>query len=145
MTCIWRIHGSKPYIVRWSLVYNTSVFCFSHFHLEGWVVGLSQMKLTSFEKKCHILRRSLTLHDAISCETSYVFVVLMIIRFPVFLFLELIATFFHTDVSNLQGVAESLTEVDYQHLSTLKNSRIWVVKQNLKSYIGKEWLANDKH
>ena len=69
----------------------------------------------------------------------------MIIRFPVFLFLELIATFFHTDVSNLQGVAESLTEVDYQHLSTLKNSRIWVVKQNLKSYIGKEWLANDKH
>ena len=39
MTCIWRIHGFKPYIVRWSLVYNTSVFCFSHFHLErvgGW-------------------------------------------------------------------------------------------------------------
>ena len=103
MTCIWRIHGSKPYIVRWSLVYNTSVFCFSHFHLEGWVGGLSQMKLTSFEKNCRILRRSLTLHDAISCETSYVFVVLMIIRFPVFLFLELIATFFHTDVSNLQG------------------------------------------
>ena len=39
MTCIWRIHGSKPYIFRWSLIYNTSVFCFSHFHLErmgGW-------------------------------------------------------------------------------------------------------------
>ena len=60
MTCIWRIHGSKPYIFRWSLVYNTSVFCFSHFHLEGWVGGLSQMKLTSFEKNCHILRRCLT-------------------------------------------------------------------------------------
>jgi hypothetical protein len=26
-TCIWRIHGSKPYIVRWSLVYNTSLEC----------------------------------------------------------------------------------------------------------------------
>ena len=25
--------------------------CFAHFHLEGWVGGLSQMKLTSFEKK----------------------------------------------------------------------------------------------
>ena len=70
----------------------------------------------------------------------------MIIRFPVFIFLELIGTFFHTDVSYLQGVAESLTEVDYQqNLSTLKNSRIWEVKQNLKSYIEKEWLANDKH
>jgi hypothetical protein len=77
---------------------------------------------------------------------SYVFVVLMIIRFPVFIFLELIVTFFHTDVSNLQGIAESLTEVDYQqNLSTLKNSRVWEVKQNLKSYIEKEWLANDKH
>ena len=53
MTCIWRIHGSKPNIVRWCLVYNTSVFCFSHFHLEGWVGGLSQMKLTSFEKNSH--------------------------------------------------------------------------------------------
>ena len=63
MTCIWRIHGSKPYIFRCSLVYNTSVFCFSHFHLEGWVGGLSQMKLTSFEKNCHILRRSLTIQD----------------------------------------------------------------------------------
>jgi hypothetical protein len=35
MTCIWRIHGSKPSIFRWNLVYNTSVICFSHFHLEG--------------------------------------------------------------------------------------------------------------
>jgi ribulose 1,5-bisphosphate synthetase/thiazole synthase len=26
----------------------------------GWVGGLSQMKLTSFDKKSHILRRSLT-------------------------------------------------------------------------------------
>ena len=77
---------------------------------------------------------------------SYVFVVLMIIRFPVFIFLELIVPFFHTDVSNLQGIAESLAEVDYQqNLSTLKNSRVWEVKQNLKSYIEKEWLANDKH
>jgi hypothetical protein len=51
MTCIWRIHGSKPYIVRWSLVYNTSVFFVFHtFIWRGWVGGLSQMKLTSFEK-----------------------------------------------------------------------------------------------
>ena len=26
MTCIWRIHGSKPNIVRWSLVYNTGTY-----------------------------------------------------------------------------------------------------------------------
>ena len=59
MTCIWRIHGSKPYIVRWSLVYNTSVFCFSHFHLEG-VDGWSEPNETNFIwKKTHILRRSL--------------------------------------------------------------------------------------
>ena len=43
MTCIWRIHGSKPYI----LVYNTSVFCFSHFHLEG-VGGWSEPNETNF-------------------------------------------------------------------------------------------------
>ena len=47
MKCIWRIHGSKPYIDRWSLVYNTSVFCFSHFHLEG-VGGLSEPNETNF-------------------------------------------------------------------------------------------------
>ena len=47
MTCIWRIHGSKPYIVRWSLVYNTSIFCFSHFHLE-WVGGWSEPIETNF-------------------------------------------------------------------------------------------------
>ena len=47
MTCIWRIHGSKPYIVRWSLVYNTSAFCFSHFHLEG-VGGWSEPNETNF-------------------------------------------------------------------------------------------------
>ena len=57
MTCIWRIHGSKPYIFRWSLVYRYSVFY--TFIRRGWVGGLSQMKLTSFEKNCHILRRSL--------------------------------------------------------------------------------------
>ena len=45
MACIWRIHGSKPYI--WSLVYNTSVFCFSHFHLEG-VGGWSEPNETNF-------------------------------------------------------------------------------------------------
>ena len=58
MTCTWRIHGSKPYVARWSLVYNTSVFCFSHFHLEG-VGGWSEPNEASFEKNCHILRRSL--------------------------------------------------------------------------------------
>jgi hypothetical protein len=47
MKCIWRIHGSKPYIFRWSLVYNTSVFCFSHFHLEG-VGGWSEPNETNF-------------------------------------------------------------------------------------------------
>jgi hypothetical protein len=47
MTCIWRIHSSKPYTIRWSLVYNTSVFCFSHFHLEG-VGGCSEPNETNF-------------------------------------------------------------------------------------------------
>ena len=47
MTCIWRIHGSKPYILRCSLVYNTSVFCFSHFHLEG-VGGWFEPNETNF-------------------------------------------------------------------------------------------------
>ena len=47
MTCILRIHGSKPYIFRWSLVYNTSIFCFSHFHLEG-VGGWSEPNETIF-------------------------------------------------------------------------------------------------
>jgi hypothetical protein len=57
-TCIWRIHGSKPYIFRWSLVYNTPVLCFSHFHLEG-VGGWSEPNETNFIwKNCHILRRS---------------------------------------------------------------------------------------
>jgi len=60
MTCIWRIHGSKPYIVTWSLVYNASVFLFSHFHLEG-VGGWSEPNETNFiwKKNCHMLRRPL--------------------------------------------------------------------------------------
>ena len=47
MTCIWRIHGSKPYNFGWSLVYNISVFCFSHFYLEG-VGGWSEPNETNF-------------------------------------------------------------------------------------------------
>jgi hypothetical protein len=36
----------------------------NHRHLiSGWVGGLSQMKLTSLEKNCHILRRSLNLYE----------------------------------------------------------------------------------
>jgi hypothetical protein len=34
----------------WFIIHR---YCFSHFHFEGWVGGLSQMKLTSFEKKSH--------------------------------------------------------------------------------------------
>jgi hypothetical protein len=34
----------------WFIIHR---YCFSHFHFEGWVGGLSQMKLTSFEKNSH--------------------------------------------------------------------------------------------
>jgi hypothetical protein len=42
----------------WFIIHRYSVF--HTFIWRGWVGGLSQMKLTSFEKNCHILRRSLT-------------------------------------------------------------------------------------
>ena len=42
----------------WFIIHQYSVF--HTFIWRGWVGGLSQMKLTSFEKNCHILRRSLT-------------------------------------------------------------------------------------
>ena len=45
----------------WFIIYRYSVF--HTFIWRGWVGGLSQMKLTSFEKNCHILRRSLTKID----------------------------------------------------------------------------------
>ena len=41
----------------WFIIHRYSVF--HTFIWRGWVGGLSQMKLTSFEKNCHILRRSL--------------------------------------------------------------------------------------
>jgi hypothetical protein len=41
----------------WFIIHQYSVF--HTFIWRGWVGGLSQMKLTSFEKNCHILRRSL--------------------------------------------------------------------------------------
>jgi hypothetical protein len=41
----------------WFIIHRYSVF--HTFIWMGWVGGLSQMKLTSFEKNCHILRRSL--------------------------------------------------------------------------------------
>jgi hypothetical protein len=51
MTCIWRIHGSKLYIGVWFIIHRYSVF--HTFIWTGWVGGLSQMKLTSFEKNSH--------------------------------------------------------------------------------------------
>jgi len=42
----------------WFIIHRYSVF--HTFIWRGWVGGLSQMKLTSFEKNCHILRRSLS-------------------------------------------------------------------------------------
>ena len=41
----------------WFIIHRYSVF--HTFIWRGWVGGLSQMKLTSYEKNCHILRRSL--------------------------------------------------------------------------------------
>ena len=41
----------------WFIIHRYSVF--HTFIWRGWVGGLSQMKLTSFEKNCHILRQSL--------------------------------------------------------------------------------------
>jgi hypothetical protein len=41
----------------WFIIHRYSVF--HTFIWRGSVGGLSQMKLTSFEKNCHILRRSL--------------------------------------------------------------------------------------
>ena len=43
----------------WFIIHRYSVF--HTFIWRGWVGGLSQMKLTSFEKNCHILRRSLSI------------------------------------------------------------------------------------
>ena len=40
----------------WFIIHRYYVF--HTFIWRGWVGGLSQMKLTSFEKNCHILRRS---------------------------------------------------------------------------------------
>jgi hypothetical protein len=37
----------NPIFFRWRLVYNTSVLCFSHFHLE-WVGGWSEPNETNF-------------------------------------------------------------------------------------------------
>ena len=44
--------GGVWFIIHWYSVFHTFIW-------RGWVGGLSQMKLTSFEKNCHILRRSL--------------------------------------------------------------------------------------
>jgi hypothetical protein len=46
----------KPILLGgvWFIIHRYSVF-----HTFIWRGGLSQMKLTSFEKNCHILRRSL--------------------------------------------------------------------------------------
>ena len=44
----------------WFRIHRYSVF--HTFIWKGWVGGLSQMKLTSFEKNCHILRRSLIIN-----------------------------------------------------------------------------------
>ena len=41
----------------WFIIHRYCVF--HTFIWRGWVGGLSQMKLTSFEKNCHISRRSL--------------------------------------------------------------------------------------
>ena len=41
----------------WFIIHQYYVF--HTFIWRGWVGGLSQMKLTSLEKNCHILRRSL--------------------------------------------------------------------------------------
>jgi hypothetical protein len=46
------------HIIVWFIIHRYSVF--HTFIWRGWVGGLSQMKLTSFEKNCHILRRSLS-------------------------------------------------------------------------------------
>ena len=43
----------------WFIIHRYSVF--HTFIWRGWVGGLSQMKLTSFEKNSHILRRSLSI------------------------------------------------------------------------------------
>jgi hypothetical protein len=53
----------------WFIIHRYSVF-----HIwRGWVGDLSQMKLTSFEENCHILRRSLNRsHISISrCRSRY--------------------------------------------------------------------------
>jgi hypothetical protein len=42
----------------WFIIHQYSVF--HTFIWRGWVGGLCQMKLTSFEKNYHILRQSLT-------------------------------------------------------------------------------------
>jgi hypothetical protein len=49
--------GGVWFIIRRYSVFHTFIW-------RGWVGGLSQMKLTSFEKNCHILRRSLTMLSA---------------------------------------------------------------------------------
>ena len=47
----WHAYGEymvlNPIFFRWRLVYNTSVLCFSHFHLE-WVGGWSEPNETNF-------------------------------------------------------------------------------------------------
>ena len=44
--------GGVWFIRHWYSIFHTFIW-------RGWVGGLSQMKLTSFEKNCHILRQSL--------------------------------------------------------------------------------------
>ena len=55
----------------WFIIHRYSVF--HTFIWRGWVGGLSQMKLTSFEKNCHILRRSLTRREYFTHSTYLYF------------------------------------------------------------------------
>ena len=50
----------------WFIIHRYSVF--HTFIWRGWVGGLSQMKLTSFEKNYHILRRSLISSQVQICQ-----------------------------------------------------------------------------
>ena len=52
----------------WFIIHRYSVF--HTFIWRGWVGVLSQMKLTSFEKNCHILRRSLIYYNMV-IKVSY--------------------------------------------------------------------------
>ena len=47
----------------WFTIHRYSVF--HTFIWRGWVGGLRQMKLTSFEKNCYILRRSLSVEPSL--------------------------------------------------------------------------------